>query len=191
MRHSVRASIAACVLAAAGCTDSEQGDRAASEQNANAVQAERTEKVSEPTLLLEGDGLVLEYRKIAFGSPAAAAVAAANEVYGHPLSVETLEECGAGPLEVSRFPGLTIAAQDGKFAGWSLDHRDKPPLPTTASGIGIGSTRRELERAQSVENFESSLGQEFTANGLAGLLDGKGESAKITHLWAGATCIMR
>jgi hypothetical protein len=191
MRHSVRALTVACLLAAAACTGSEQSDQVAREPNANAVQAERAEKAREPRLLLDGSGLVLEDRKIAFSSPASAAIAAASEVYGRPLSVETLEECGAGPLQVSRFAGLTISAQDGKFAGWSLDHRDKPPLPATASGIGIGSSRRELERAHPVEVFESSLGQEFTANELAGLLDGKGEGAKITNLWAGATCIMR
>jgi hypothetical protein len=201
MGHSVRALTAACVLAAAGCTGSEQGDQAARAQNANhgarwPSQAERAEKTSEPRLLLDGGGLVLEDRpgagrKIAFGSPASTAVAAASEMYGRPLSVETLTECGAGPLQVSRFSGLTIAAQDGKFAGWSLDERDKPPLATTAAGIGIGSSRRELERSQSVETFESSLGQEFTADGFAGLLNAKSESAKITNLWAGATCIMR
>ena len=201
MGHSVRTLIAACVLAAASCTGPEQSDQAGSEQNAGRAagapaQAERAEKPVEPRLLLDGGGLVLEdqagsARKIAFGSSASAAVAAASEIYGRPLSVEMLEECGAGPLQVSRFGELTIAAQDGKFAGWSLDDRDKPPLPTTASGIGIGSSRQELEKAYSVEMFESTLGQEFTANGLAGLLDGKAGSAKITNLWAGATCIMR
>ena len=199
MRHSVRALVAVCVLAAAGCTGSEQGDQSTNGQSASAAApapAQGAEKLSEPRLLLDGGGLVVENRsgsarKIAFGSPASAAVAAVAEIFGPPLSVETLEECGAGPLQVSRFAALTIAAQDGKFAGWSLDNRDKPPLPTTALGIGIGSSRRELEEAQPVETFESSLGQEFNANGLAGLLDGKGETAKITHLWAGATCVMR
>lgn len=201
MRHHVQALIAACVLAAAGCADVEQADQPAREQSASSAaraleQADAEEKSSESRLLLDGDGLVLmdmsgSARKIAFGSPASAVVAAASEIYGWPLSVETLDECGAGPMQISRFGGLTIAAQDRKFVGWSLDDSDKAPFATTASGIGIGSSQRDLKRAEPVEVFESSLGQEFTANGLTGLLDGKDGAAKVTHLWAGANCIMR
>lgn len=39
--------------------------------------------------------------------------------------------------------------------------------------------------------MRSTLGTEFTAGGLAGLLDGTGARARITHLWAGASCAMR
>lgn len=141
--------------------------------------------------MLDGNGLIAGEHKIDFGSPAAEAIAAASRVYGGPQSVETLAECGAGPLQVSQFAGLTVAAQDDKFVGWSLDGRHKPPSPTTAAGIGIGSTRTALEQAYSIEAFESSLGQEFVADGLVGLIGAEGKPAKITHLWAGATCIMR
>ena len=153
-------------------------------------------RAERPLLKLDGKGLIVSdaagvRRTVAFGSPASDAVAAARRLYGEPQTVETLEECGAGPLQVSRFSKLTLAAQDGKFAGWSLDSRYEPPLPTTERGIGIGSTREALEAAYSVDTFESSLGNEFTAGGLAGLVEGEGKLAKVTHLWAGATCIMR
>ncbi len=141
--------------------------------------------------MLDGNGLTIGQRTIAFGSPASGAIAAARQLYGEPETVEMLEECGAGPLQASRFGGLTLAAQDGKFAGWWVDGRAKPPSPKTAAGIGIGSTRAELDAAYPLEEFESSLGDEFTTNGLAGLISGEGKSGKITHLWAGATCIMR
>lgn len=102
-----------------------------------------------------------------------------------------LEECGAGPLQATRFAGVTLASQDGKFAGWWVDQREAAPRPATERGISIGSTREALEAAYSVESFESSLGQEFTADGLAGVIEGEGRLAKVSHLWAGATCIMR
>lgn len=150
----------------------------------------------QPQLLIEANGLVLRdatgaRRTIAFGSPASEALAAARQMYGAPLDSATLEECGAGPLQVSRFAGLTVAAQDGKFAGWSTDGRYRPPLPATERGIGIGSSRAALEKAYAIEVFDSSLGNEFIADGLAGLTDAPGKAGKITHLWAGATCIMR
>ena len=145
--------------------------------------------------MVDGRGLIVVdqagRRTVAFGGPEAAAVAAARQIYGEAEKVESLEECGAGPLQVSKFAGLTLAAQDGKFVGWWLDGRAKPPLPKTAAGIGIGSTRAKLDAAYSLDEFESSLGNEFTADGFAGLISGEGNSGKITHLWAGATCIMR
>ena len=157
--------------------------------------APTTQATRESQLMVDGAGLIVSGQAgshtIAFGGPAAAAVAAARRIFGDPETVESLEECGAGPLEVSRFAGLTLAAQDGKFVGWWLDGRARPPLPKTAAGIGIGSTRAELDAVYSLDEFESSLGDEFTAGDLAGLISGEGKAGKITHLWAGATCIMR
>jgi hypothetical protein len=147
-------------------------------------------------LILDGRGLVVgdargDKRTRAFDSAMPPVLDAARQIYGEPAKAETLEECGGGPLEISKFPGFTLAAQDGKFVGWWLDEDRKPPLPTMASGIGIGSTRAALEKAYSVEAFESTIGHEFSADGIAGLTDSPGKAGKITHLWAGLTCIMR
>lgn len=202
MGRHFQAVSSACLLATASCSErTEQAKRAAIDLHAPhpppgvTRSGPSSANSLELRLVLEGGALVLKAaegtsRRIAFGSPASAAVAAVSKIYGRPLDEETLEECGAGPLQVSRFTGMTIAAQDGKFVGWSLDDRNEPVLPTAAR-IGIGSTRRALEQAYSIERFESSLGHEFAAYGLAGLLAGDGESAKITHLWAGSTCVMR
>ena len=146
--------------------------------------------------MLEGRGLIFSdsagaRRTLAFGGGVPAAIDAARQAYGDPENVETLEECGAGPLQVSKFGGLTLAAQEGKFVGWWLDGHDKPPVPSTERGIGIGSTREALDAAYSIDEFETSLGNEFTTDGLAGLIEGEGKLGKVTHLWAGATCITR
>lgn len=148
--------------------------------------------------MVGGQGLVVSdaagtKRPIAFGSPMSVAVDAARKAYGEPKAVTTSEECGPGPLQISAFDGLTLASQDGKFVGWWLDASSATPPPTTDAGIGLGSTRGALEKAYpALESYaDSSLGDEFTAGGFAGLSDGTGKLAKITHLWAGATCIMR
>ena len=185
---------ATAFLALGGC--SEPREPPPVRQSAEATKgAPATQGVRESQMMVDGRGLIVSdgagSRTIAFDGPVAAAVAAARQVYGEPENVESLEECGAGPLKVSRFAGLTLAAQDGKFVGWWLDGRAKPPLSKTAAGIGIGSTRAELDAAYSLEEFHSSLGDEFTAGGMAGLISGEGKSGRITHLWAGATCIMR
>jgi hypothetical protein len=189
--------LSACAsVAIAGCGQAEQADEPVRQAREPAKVPAPATIPQRPKLMLDGRGLVMSdaqgrKRTIAFDSPASEAVAAATQLYGEPAKVETLEECGAGPLQISRFPGLTLAAQDGEFVGWWLDDNAKPPLPTTAAGIGIGSSREALQRAHKVQAHESSLGDEFTADGIAGLTDGPGKQAKITHLWAGATCIMR
>lgn len=98
-------------------------------------------------------------------------------------------ECGAGPLAFVAWPdGLTLAFQDDRFVGWAVD---KPGL-ATKDGIGVGATRAQLKAARpKVRVTESTLGTEFDAGGLGGLLDGEGPDAKITHLWAGVTCMFR
>src|SRR3546814_16332062 len=61
----------------------------------------------------------------------------------------------------------------------------------TMAGITRGSTRSDLESAYAAEVGETTLGTEFTAGGLSGLLDGTGPTAYITTLWAGTTCAFR
>ncbi|MGI8611991.1 MAG: hypothetical protein ACR2KH_06965 [Sphingomicrobium sp.] len=119
------------------------------------------------------------------------AVLAALAFRGAPAGTGTLEECGAGPLDQASWnDGLTLYFQDSKFAGWALGGDSKGTL-ATASGIGPGSTRAELESAYEAKVFESTLGTEFAAGDLFGILDGKGAGAKVTHLWAGTSCNMR
>ena len=185
------------MLASTSCSQPAERSEEPAPQPANAAQsAPPAAKLQAATLTLDASGLIVgdeqgARRKIAFDGPASAAIDAARQLYGEPEAVETLEECGAGPLQISKFPGLTLAAQEGKFVGWWLDDNPKPPLPATAAGIGMGSTREALEKAYSIEAFESTIGHEFSADGIAGVTDSPGKTGKVTHLWAGATCIMR
>lgn len=82
--------------------------------------------------------------------------------------------------------GLTAIFAKDRFAGWSALHAD--PALTTASGIGVGSTRAELEGAYKILVTASGHGTEFTAGALAGRLDAGGPDARVTALRAGLAC---
>lgn len=147
-----------------------------------------------PALAIEGEGLRLfdpesgSARPLSFGTPLAQ-VQAALAFRGTPRSGR-MEECGAGPLDYVKWEdSLTLYGQDGAFMGWFAE-KGVGAL-STASGIAIGSTRKQLESAYSAEVFQSTLGTEFLAGDLGGLLDGEGKDAKITHLWAGVSCNFR
>jgi predicted small lipoprotein YifL len=98
-------------------------------------------------------------------------------------------ECGVQEY-ASWDDGLRLIFEDHRFAGWAIDVRSAGAL-TTASGIGPGSTRRDLENAYTAEVGQTTLGTEFTAGGFAGVLDGAGPDARITDMWAGVACIFR
>jgi hypothetical protein len=145
-------------------------------------------------LALDGEGLRIfnsntgASRLLAFGEDAQQSMETLGRVLGEPppASVHN-EEC---QVSFSRWSnGLTTWSSHSRFTGWSV----APGSSTlaTASGVKIGSTRAELEGAYDAKMMESSLGTEFVAGGLAGLLDSPRPDAKISNLWAGETCIAR
>jgi len=85
--------------------------------------------------------------------------------------------------------GLTLSFSGDRFVGWFIGSSDG--RLTTASGVGVGSTRSELDDSYAVDVFTSSLGTEFSAGGMAGILLSPEPDARVTHLWAGENCIAR
>lgn len=129
-------------------------------------------------------------RPLPFGLPQERVLAVLQAFRG-PADRGTNSECGAGPLDYAVWAdGLTLHFQDGRFAGWALDGRAEG-AHSTRSGIGPGSTRRELEAAYNSRIEQSSLGTEFTAGGISGILHGAGGEARITDMWAGLSCVFR
>lgn len=160
-----------------------------------------------PVMSLDGEGLRLidpdsgATRPLAFGVPLEQLTLVTEKLKG-PAEKGRAEECGAGPLAYLRWDdGLTLYALDGLFAGWALDETGAPepkasqakPAPrlTTISGVGIGSTRAQLLDVYDAKIEQTTLGTEFNAAGLSGILDGTGAKAKVTNLWSGVNCVFR
>ena len=164
-------------------------------QNAAAT-APAPRTADRPKLAVEAEGLRLfvgpggSARALPFGT-AREQLLAPLESYRGPADGGTNSECGAGPLDYAVWAdGITLYFQKGRFAGWALDERAEG-AHSTASGIGPGSTRAELDAAYDAKVSESSLGTEFAAGGLSGVLNGTGSKAKITNMWAGVSCVFR
>lgn len=131
-------------------------------------------------------------RLVAFGVPTADAVAALSSVLGAPADRSTNSECGAGPTEFVSWPNdLDALFLDGKFSGWSLGSRSDGKV-TTMDGIGVGSTRQQLTESFGNLTVEAStLGIEFTAGDIAGILDKDGPAGKVETIWGGTSCVFR
>jgi len=130
-------------------------------------------------------------RPVRFGMARADAVRLLATALGNPIEEASSQDCGAGPLGYAAFrDGLSLYFQDGKFAGWDLAGRESAGF-ATAKGIGIGTSRKELEAAGTVDVGETSIGNEFMMGELSGLLSSPAPDGKVTNLWAGVTCIAR
>ena len=141
-------------------------------------------------------------REIAFGMPFDQLVEIVNRVLeSKPTSVGVNTECGAGPLKMAMWPnGLTLVFGEKKrgnsqwlFAGWFAGNpTGKAERLTTMAGVGVGSTREELENAYVTTVTKTTLGQEFSVkSGFYGLLSGTGKHAIIEVMWCGASCNFR
>ena len=138
--------------------------------------------------MLEGEGLLVAGKKLPFGTPRAATLDALTKALGRPPGEQgAAEECGGGGLEFATWKDeIQIWFDEEGFAGW-----DETGGLKTAGGIGLGSGRADLASLAGLEVEESTLGTEFTAGQLGGLLDSKSPEAKVIHIWGGATCMFR
>lgn len=157
-----------------------------------------TPQSEEVGLILTGEGLQLvnlqtgSTTSLAFDSDMATTLDAVTQVLGEPEETGENGECPSGPLTIANWSnGLALNAADGTFVGWAMQPGGDDTALTTASGIGIGSTREELEESYTVEVFDSSLGVEFSAGDLFGILTSPEPTGTVTNLWAGIACNFR
>jgi hypothetical protein len=131
-------------------------------------------------------------RPLPFGTAQADVISSLERVRGE-AGQGTNQDCGAGPVQYANWAdGLSLVFQNGRFAGWGLDGRSRGAI-TTADGIGVGTTRSQLDDAigPPLQVRRTTLGTEFTAGSYHGLFDGPGDSARITDMWAGVSCAAR
>jgi hypothetical protein len=194
------AALATVVAAFGGC---ERAGKAAADGPASRLATpeattEAEARPSPPDLALAlGDGAIYAVvgetgvtRRVELGAPRAQVVALVSAAYGPPREEGRLEECGEGPVEFVSFGrGLTAYFQDGLLSGWAA--RDDPSLGTLA-GVRVGVTRAELRAAAPDAGVgETTLGEEFDAEGVSGLLSGPEPDARVEALWSGTACVFR
>ena len=142
---------------------------------------------------LEADGLQAQ-ESFAFDDAEQETVTAAVEaVLGTPPTAqESQMECGPGPLDSAGWDGLDLYFLDGTLVGWYLD-QPPPAGVQTAGDVQLGATTLADLRAafDDVTAEESTLGYEFTADGMSGILSSDDASGTVEVIWAGATCVAR
>lgn len=143
--------------------------------------------------LLSGSPGLHSNAVFAFGDPRAEVVAAVAAIRGAPTGTGSNAECGAGPMEFVRFDGLTLNFQHERFVGWSVDPPAGAQPLQDEWGLGLGTPRANLTDAdQEAATIETStLGVEFDAGGIGGLLSSDAPDATVTTLWAGTNCQFR
>jgi hypothetical protein len=151
-----------------------------------------------PLVALDGEGLRLVLqsgatRLLAFGAPRAQA----ERAIGGSLGIaerSAMTECGAGPLEFTRYGPLQLVFQDDAFAGWMVDRAGSL---STIDGVAIGSSAAQVQSARTLERVSgSTLGDEFTltaagGSAIGGLFENAGAEARVSQLFAGTTCFFR
>lgn len=149
-------------------------------------------------LALTGEGLLLVEEDtgsttlLPFGMEMDVVQTAVGELLGDPETVSENAECPGDPFIIAAWAdGLMLNADGDTFVGWSVRPDEGSDQFTTLAGVGVGSSREDLEAAYTIEVVESTIGTEFTAGDLAGLLSDQTSDAEITDLWAGTVCIFR
>lgn len=153
------------------------------------------------TIALAPDGLRIvntttgSTRLVPFGTAEADALVAIGPLVAGVATRSENTECGAGPTQFAAYPdGLQLAFQDGAFAGWWLDTPEgaAAPVLSTMDGLGIGITRDGFDDLGTLVTVEeTTVGTEFAAGEIYGLLSGPEPAARVTDLWAGVSCIFR
>ena len=143
-------------------------------------------------LAVDDDGLRLVDAKtgktlpLSFGLPRAVVLEPLEKTRG-PAEQGSSAECGSQYAHWA--DGLRLTFRNEKFVGWSLDGRSDGAI-TTMAGLGTGSGKKVLD-AYDYKVVRTTLGNEFSAGSLHGLLSSNKPDANVTTLWAGEVCLAR
>lgn len=179
--------------AAGAARDSTPAPAAVAGATADTVSAGTPPERDSTSIVLAPDGLTIggaAPKRLSFGGAQAGVLADVNAALGQPKEQGNQEECPAGPLyQASYESGLQVVFQDGEFVGWFTREGSRF---RTAQAIGPGSTLGELKKAYPATTVEeSSLGHEFAAGELYGVVTGPSDAAAVQVMFAGTNCIFR
>lgn len=198
--------VSVAVIGLIACSSEEKASKANppfSGSDGSASAKPETAAVAKIVIALDGEGLRLvnsetgSTRLLAFGTDREATETAVAAQLGAADDRASNGECGAGPMDFSKYDDFSVNFQDGQFVGWFLRHGDHSAALTTMSGVGIGTKRNEMAKSLTLDvNKDSSIGTEFHtggkgSGGFSGLLESDAPDARITDLWAGTNCIFR
>ena len=188
----------------AACKPAADKAPAAPEPAAPAMPAAKADGPNAATIAVSLDGEGLRFidkasgkaSLLAFGAPRAQAETALANVAGTLDDRSSNAECGAGPMDFTRYDAMTLNFQDDKFVGWFLGNEPGASTYSTMSGIAIGTTRAKASESVTLVAIEdSTLGEEFSLgtgdNTVGGMFAAPGDTAKIDALFAGANCFFR
>lgn len=172
-----------------------QAPAAVVRETADTVSRATAPERGDAAIVLAPDGLTMgggagAPKRLAFGGAQAGVLADVDAALGAPKEQGVQEECPAGPLYHALYAsGLQVVFQDGEFVGWAAREGSRF---RTAQGIGPGSTAGELKKAYPAATVdESSLGHEFAAGDLYGVVTGPSDAATVEMMFAGTNCIFR
>jgi hypothetical protein len=193
-------SLAALMLTLGAChrkphDQATTGNTSAAKPGAKPPAAVELKVTDQPPFKLSTDGLLMidpqsgTSNLLAFGSEQFDTTRQIGKAIGNFTGQAENPDCAAGQLASFDYPGgLTLFFQDKKFVGWDFDGQGGFATP---NDIGIGSTLGDLRETGEVALRDSSVGHEFAAGELHGLVDASTPKGKVTDLWAGTTCIAR
>jgi hypothetical protein len=192
------ALLAAALLAACGSEPSGDAARTAPDSALAAPAAvgssvDTAALAPAAAIVLAPDGLNVTGsapRQLAFGSLRESVLAEVGAILGQPAEQGIQEECPAGPLYQAQYAaGLQLVFQDSAFVGWFA--REGSAF-RTAAGIGPGSSLPQLKAAYPATTVEeTSLGTEFAADGLYGIIANPSDAGEVEVMFAGTNCIFR
>ncbi|MDJ0643525.1 MAG: aspartate-semialdehyde dehydrogenase [Erythrobacter sp.] len=144
---------------------------------------------------LNGNGLAAGSEAFYFAAGRAEVETALAGVLGQPTGTAENDECGAGPMQFTDFPGgLTVNFQDGSLVGWLRrppQDGDSPAIGSVSVGgdVRIGTSREDAEASGGLAIIEgSTLGEEFA---LGERIGGFFEEDSVSMLYAGTQCFFR
>lgn len=130
-------------LLGAGCADD---DDSGGDTTTTTTAPASSTTTAAPRIVLEPQGL----GAVAFGADEAAVVAALTDVFGPPTGTGGGCELAGTTVTTTGWKELTVQFADGEFDAYTIRPRsgEQPALNLkTKEGIGVGSTKAELQAA--------------------------------------------